>query len=305
MLRIINILTYALITLIVAIQACFAQDSKPFKLTESNQDNIYMTWNKNTPESEMKDDIKALAEKGITITYADVKRNSKNEITGLKVTYADRKGNKGAMELDNQQPINTIRFYKQGDEVGFGSPSNSNGMLLAGNDLFDGQDFMKNFNFGQGGNGTQSFSFSFPDGQGSGNSTSSRIMIQKDGKKPLVIQDGEVIEGGDDYTKEELDEIKKNNKSEFHGFGNLMDQNEFDFRNAEGLENFKKQMEKMQTDLNKSFPGKEDNLTKEELDKTKEDMIKAKEEMIKAKKEMEKAKKDLEKAKSSLKTQKA
>ena len=59
----------------------FAQSDK-FALTDTNihKDDIVMTWNKNTPEQEMKDDCKALAEKGITIKYSDIKRNSKDEI---------------------------------------------------------------------------------------------------------------------------------------------------------------------------------------------------------------------------------
>lgn len=285
MLRIINILTYALITLIVAAQTCFAQEKKTEK--DVVKDNIYMTWNKNTPESEMNDDIKALAGYGITITYADVKRNDKNEITGLKVTYADQNGNKGALELNNQKPINTIRFYKNGDELGFGSPSNAPEMLFAGGDFMDGRDFMKSFDYSPG--GAQSFNFTFPEGQGFGNS---KIIIKKDGKKTLIIEDGEVIEGGDDYTKEELEEIKKNNKMKHYGFGQ-------NFMGLHDLEDLKD----MRIDIEQS--DEEAPLSKEELDKTRDEMIKAKEEMIKAKKEMEKAKNELKKSKSSLKTQKA
>ena len=58
-----------------------------FAQSENNihKDDIVMTWKKNTPEQEMKDDCKALVEKGITIKYSDVKRNSKDEITGIRV----------------------------------------------------------------------------------------------------------------------------------------------------------------------------------------------------------------------------
>jgi hypothetical protein len=191
-----------------------AQDKKSFSLQDqSANDNIIMTWNKNTPESEMKNDVKALAEKGITIKYSNVKRNAKDEIIALKVEYSDRKGNKGKLELENQNPINTITFFKQDDEIGFGEPSNSNGFSMNPFNGFTGADgFMKQFNFDTMPD-AQSFSFSFPDGNGSGQSKS-RIMIQKDGKKPLVIEDGEVIEGAEDYTQEEIEEIKKSHKVE-------------------------------------------------------------------------------------------
>lgn len=295
MLRIINILTYALVGLIVAAQTCFAQEKK----VETATNSIYMTWNKDTPESEMNDDIKALAKEGVTITYSDVKRNDKNEITGLKVAYADQKGNKGSMDISNQKPINTIRFYKQGDEMGFGNPSNSDSMVFANGEFFNGQDFMKNFNFNNGG-GTQSYSFSFPEGIEFGDSQ--RIVIKKDGKKPLIIENGEVLEGGEDYTTEEIEAIKKNNKAKIYQYGGFGS----NFKGLEELEGLQGLEELKDLEIRPGERGRgQKELSKEELNSTRDEMIKAKEEMIKAKKEMEKAKKDLQKAKSSLKTQKA
>lgn len=279
----------------------FAQSDK-YVLTDNNihKDDIVMTWKKNTPEQEMKDDCKALAEKGITIKYSDIKRNSKEDITGIRVEYSDRKGNKGNIEYDNQKPIGTITFYKNGEEVGFGEPNNSNG--IASNDFMNGfsnpQELLKQFQLGIDKDNSQSFSFSFPkDGESFGQSKS-RIQIQKDGKKPLVIEDGKVIEGGEDYSPEELDKIKSENKVEHFGFSNEDgNSNEFDFRNQEGLDNFKKEMNKlMPNSLDKS---------KSEMDSTKEEMLKAKDEMIKAKDELEKARKELEKSKVKVKTQKA
>ena len=275
----------------------FAQSDK-YALTDNNihKDDIVMTWKKNTPEQEMKDDCIALAEKGITIKYSDIKRNSKDEITGIRLEYSDRKGNKGNLEYDNQKPIGTITFYKNGEEVGFGEPNNSN--RIASNDFMNGfsnpQELLKQFQLGNDKDNSQSFSFSFPkDGESFGQSKS-RIQIQKDGKKPLVIEDGKVIEGGKDYSSEELDKIKSENKVEHFGFSNNDGKsNEYDFRNQEGLDNFKKEM-------NKLLPN-----SKSEMDSTKEEMLKAKEEMIKAKDELEKARKELEKSKVKVKTQKA
>jgi hypothetical protein len=283
------------------IQPAFAQEKKLFSLNEdANNDNIYMTWNKNTPESEMKDDIKALAEKGITIKYSDVKRNAKNEITAIKVEYSDRKGNKGSMNLNNQNPINTIQFFKQDDEIGFGEPSNSNGFMVSPfNGLAGGDSFMKQFNFE-----TIPDFFDFKSDDGSVTTKKkTQIMIQKDGKKPLVIEDGEVIEGADDYTPEEIEEIKKSHKVESFG-GNGKSYN-FNF-NSESEDDIKKKFEKMREEMSKMNGSSTESPTDaEELEKAKDEMIKAKEEMIKAKEEMEKAKNDLEKAKSTLKTRKA
>jgi len=280
------------------IQNVAVAQQNPFTLdNQANSDDIVMTWNKNTPESEMKDDSKALGELGITIKYSGVKRNTKDEITAIKVEYSDRKGNKGKIELENANPIATIKFFKQGETVGFGEPSNGKD-FFAGNPMVNGfggaEDMMKRFNFGDDKN-SQSYSFSFPENPNLGDSET-RIMIQKEGKKPLVFRNGEVVEGGDDYTPEEIEEIRKSSKIEFSGSeGNNFGENQFDFRNKEGLENFKKQMEEMKS----SFGG-----SSKDLDKTKEEMLKAKEEMMKAKDELEKARKELEKTKTTTKTKK-
>lgn len=301
------------LTLLVAFAFLFqsnllAQGNKFYWNNDNaSKDNIYMTWNKNTPESEMKDDIKALAEYGVTIKYSNVKRNSKGEITAIKMEYFDKHGNKGSMQLDNLNPINTIKFYKQGDEVGFGEPSGND--MIASNDFFNnfGNDRVKqfNFNFDNDSLQPQKFNFSFPDGQTSGQSKS-KIIIKKDGKKTLVIEDGEVIEGAEDYSQEEIDEIKKNNRVE--GLGNGQNFN-FNF-DSDSMDNIKEQMERIQN----IFPNSKGETIKierdfksndDDLEKTKNEMLKAKEEMLKAKEEMQKAKKELEKAKFSLKTQKA
>lgn len=276
----------------------FAQDKKSAASTnQKSTDSIYMTWNKNTPESEMNDDIKALKEHGVSISYSDVKRNSKGEITGIKVAYADKNGSNGSMSLDNQKPINTIKFYKQDDEVGFGEPSGSDFMALSNG--FNPNEMMKGFQFYNDKNSLpgQQYHFEFPNGNSFGQS-SSKIIIKKDGKKPLVIQDGNVIEGGDDYTEEEIEEIKKNNKVESfsstdNAFGNM------DIE--EQIKKMQEQIDQMMSQPSFSNPNK----GKSEVESTTEEMKKATEEMKKAKAEMEKAKKELQNAKSSLKTQKA
>ena len=293
----------ALVTFLLVQNAAFAQNSFSFNQT-NNSDDVVMTWNKNTPESEMKEDMKALAEKGITIKYSGIKRNGKEEITAIKVEYSDRKGNKGKLELDNQKPITTIKFFKQNDFVGFGEPQNGTD-FFGGNPMMNGfagaDDILKQFNLG-GDKNLQSFSFSFPNDGENFSKSKSQLRIQKDGKKPLVIENGDVIEGGDDYTPEEIEEIKKSNKIQFSdGLGSNFDgAKSFDFRNEEGLEKFKKQMDDMKSSFG-NFKSDDDN----DLEKTKEEMIKAKEEMIKAKEELEKTRKEMEKSKQSFKSRKA
>jgi hypothetical protein len=306
-------LFYCVVSALLTFFSNYAQGKKYLVLPNKKpSDNIVMTWNKNTPETEMNDDIKAIKEHGVIISYSDVKRNAKGEITAIKVDYADKGGSKGSMTLDNQKPINTIKFYKQDDEVGFGEPSGSD--FISGNALANGfnpNGMMKGFSFNDDKDslpGNQ-YHFEFPNGNAFGQSNSKTI-IQKDGKKPLVLENGNVVEGGDDYTKEELDDIKKNNKVEFYN-GNEVPH--FDFGQSNGMGNLAEQMKKMQDQMNELMnqqslvkPNKASKAkSKSDLDNTKEEMLKAKEEMQKAKEEMENAKKELEKAKSALKTQKA
>lgn len=290
---------YLLLTIFsIATTSVFAQNKKPFVLKPNNdKGNIVMTWNKNTPEQEMKDDIKALAEHDVTISYTDVKRNSKGEITAIKVSYLDKKGNKGSLEMDNQKPINTIKFYKQGDEVGFGEPANGN--FFSGANGFsgfqNGQNPLDLFNFNQEGadGNSKSYSYSFSD---TNPSAKARVFIQKDGKKPLVLEDGEVVQGGEDYTKEELEDIKKNNQvapSNEDAFPN------FNFNSNGNLADQMKKMQEQLNDLIQKQNGKsEPNDSKKSLDDSKEELEKAKD-------ELKKAKEELEKAKLTLKTQKA
>jgi len=282
----------------VAVLNGFSQDKKPFVLKQNkDKGDIVMTWNKNTPEQEMKDDIKALAEHNVTISYTDVKRNSKDEITAIKVSYLDKKGNKGSLEMDNQKPINNIKFFKQGDEVGFGEPANSD--FFAGANGFsgfqNGQNPLDLFNFNQDGTdgNSKSYSYSFSD---TNPSAKARVFIQKEGKKPLILEDGEVVQGGEDYTKEEIEELKKNNQvapSDGDNFPN------FNFNNSGDLADQMKKMQEQLNDLVQKQNGKsEPSDSKKSLDDSKEELEKAKD-------ELKKAKEELEKAKLTLKTQKA
>ena len=275
-----------------------AQNQKKKEIIEITNENkdVVMTWNKTTPESEMNDDVKALKKYGVTINYSDVKRNAKNEITGLKVSYEDEKGNKGELKLNQQSPISTINFYKSGNEIGFGTPPNSNGME---NFFFNGAPkghVMKQFGFHdeEGNPSIENFKFNFTDkDKGPKASIKSKIVIKKPNKKDLIIEDGEVIAGAEDYSSEEIEKIKKESqitpenfeKSESNSLG------EFDLRNNKGIQEFKKKIKKIissdETDTDE----------KSELAKAKEEMIKAKEELEKARIAMEKATQSLSKKK--------
>ena len=59
---------------------------------------------------------------------------------------------------------------------------------------------------------SENFRFNFSDKNESPKSTKkSKIIIKKSNKKDLIIEDGEVISGAEDYTTEEIEKIKKEN----------------------------------------------------------------------------------------------
>lgn len=291
--------------------AVFAQN-----FNQTSKDNtVVMTWNKNTPDQEMKDDIKALkANNGVTIKYSNLKRNSNNEITNLKIEYADNDGNSGSQEYNNKNAIPEIKFYKINGEIGFGNPNNNDMNNQMAFQNFDFNDLQKEFS-----NrikidtlaGNKSFSFDLNDENHPKINKKSKIIIQKDGRKPLVIEDGKIIEGENDYSKEEIEKIQNENKfnsndnNEMKSFSFNLNGDDFD------MGNLKEQMQKMQDQIQKMMPNSSENEnnpriikpSKSEKEDLKKEMKDAKDEMIKAKKEMEEAKKELQKAKTEMKTQ--
>lgn len=268
----------------------WAQNKKKQDLIAINDTSkdVVMTWNKATPESEMNDDVKALKKYGVTINYSDVKRNAKNEITGLKVSYEDEKGNKGELKLNQQSPISTISFYKAGSEIGFGTPANSNGMENFFFNRVPNGKMLQQFGFHDedGNPSTDNFQFNFSDKNDAPKSNrKSKIVIKKSNKKDLIIEDGDVISGADDYTAEEIEKIKKDSEIASDNIGNkeVNPLGEFDLRNEKGVQEFKKKIKKL--------------ISSDETDTDeKSELAKAKEEMIKAKEELEKARIALEKA---------
>lgn len=276
----------------------FAQTNKSFTwASENSKDNVVMTWDKNTPEQEMKDDIKALSEYGVTIKYQNVKRNTKNEITAIEVSFEDKNGNKGSLSYANKNPITTIKFFKNGDEVGFGNAPNSFGESPFVADFSGNENFIKeyNFNFDSDSLSTDKYEFKLPNAKSFGQ-TKSKIILKKDGKKPLVIEDGEVVEGGEDYSAEEIEEIKKNNQTKSFNNDDIYN---FSFNNNSDLAD---QMKKMQQQIDQLMKQNKQDNNKSSIDK---DLKDSKKELEEAKEELEKAKKELQKTKKGLKTQKA
>ena len=113
----------------------------------------------------------------------------------------------------------------------------------------------------------------------------SKIIIKKSNKKDLIIEDGEVISGAEDYTTEEIEKIKKDSELTSDSFGTTEANplGEFDLRNEKGIQDFKNKIKKI------IISDETDTDEKSELAKAKDEMIKAKEELEKARIALEKA----------------
>lgn len=305
-----------------------AQERQMVKVTQNSKSGIYITTDKNTSDAEMKKDAAFAKEKyGVTLKFSKVKRNAKGEITGIKVTYKDKDGNTGTTQFNGNEPIKPIYFYKTPTKIGFGK-SNSV-MVYSGHDT-DEMIAEKDYNFKwiDSLNSDIDVDIDIDEDaiQKMVDETTSKIVIQKDGKKPLIMIDGKIIENGEGFTELELDELKKGYAFEFNNgkIKMLMDLDKIKgdalgssfeqlkrirpevMKQIEGsMIISKEQIEKAREQMERAIPQMEREMrivekNSPEFEKARAEMEKARAEMMKAKADMEKAKAELEKAKAEL-----
>ncbi len=305
-----------------------AQEREIVRVSTNSKSGIYITTDKNTTDAEMKKDAAFAKEKyGVTLKFSKVKRNANGEITGIKVTYKDKDGNTGTTQFNGNEPIKPIYFYKTPTKIGFGK-SNSV-MVYSGHDT-DEMIAEKDYNFKwiDSLNSDIDIDIDIDEDeiQKIVDETTSKIVIQKDGKKPLIMIDGKIIENGEGFTELELDELKKGNAYEFNN-GKLKMLMDLDKIKGDALGSSleqlkrirpevmkqiegsmiisKEQIEKAREQMERAIPQMERQMrmvekNSPEFEKARAEMEKARAEMMKAKADMEKAKAELEKAKAEL-----
>jgi len=79
-----------------------------------------MVWTKNSSDEELKRDIESMKKEGVNVSYSKLKRNSKGEITSIKVEFKDKNGKTGVNYVMSDEPIKPIYLRKTNDYVGFG-----------------------------------------------------------------------------------------------------------------------------------------------------------------------------------------
>jgi hypothetical protein len=106
--------------------------SKKSILTQTIIDNeITITINKNTKDSELKSIINTLKLHNIEAKFSSIKRNKNNEITAIKIKLHDDKGNESNTSLSSNDPISTITLGAKDDSLYIIS-SNSNNFSFNG-----------------------------------------------------------------------------------------------------------------------------------------------------------------------------
>jgi hypothetical protein len=206
-----------------------AQEKETVKIIEEalQHNGAEVVVDKNTSDAELKQECKRVKqEHGVTLKFSKVKRNSSGEITAIKATFKDENGKKGTTQINGNDPIQPIRFFKNDSgAIGFGNGRQRDVRVirLNGSSVVEAPEApeLPDFDF--------DFDFDFddqnvivveaPEPPEPGEAIHAQeppmpgvpghksIVIQKPGKdgKPMVIIDGKVIAGAD--MEKVMDEI--------------------------------------------------------------------------------------------------
>lgn len=293
--------------------------------SKSETEDIILVINKNTTDEKLKQETLLLKDvHGINLKVSKVKRNAKQEITGIKVQFDDKNGNKGINQVDSDQPIAPITFVKSTDKngkssIGFytGKP-NSRGKINKKIVVNTSDDKESNFTF--------SFSddedaLTPPDAPDAANQPKvqieKRVIVAKsaNGEKPIVYINGkkvaiemeELSSKMDPSTIERMDVFKGDVSIEKYGEEGKNGVIVITTKDGKTEVNVDKIVKRAQADVERTLNERENmqsemerarkemELSKIEIQKAKAEIEKAKQEIIKAKKEIENAKTETQK----------
>ena len=308
-----------------------AQERHITKISKNNDSGVYITTHKNSTDAEMKRDAEMVKEKyGVSLKYSKIKRNSKGEITGIKVTYKDQDGNTGTTQLNGTDPIKPIHFYKTDTKIGFGKGVKT--IAIAANGGNKVVQINKDTGDDNADESEMKFDFDFDSDENDdvitwdGNTASeSKIVIKKNGKKPVVIVNGKVIEGNEAIKLEELEKLGAIGEGYAYHYDddvNVFTNIDIDKIANDAFENVRIHLKELTPEIKAQIIKEMDEAKRQmkasrskmkaeiarvqseiepELEKAKAEMEQARAEMMQARADMEKAKAELEKAKSEMK----
>jgi len=301
-------------------------------LSQNNpKEEVRLVIDKNTSDADLKREAQRLKEKhGVTLKYSKIKRNGNGEITGIKVEFKDKKGNKGVSQVAGNEPIAPIHFYKNEEAIGFGKPrgmrvyANVPGMKtddkepfvfhFDGDSLAEASDFNFDFDFEM----PEQPEFpeipempELPEPIAWHDVDKANILIRKGAQKPLVIINGKVITDDSEIEKAiEEAETKGEFNIKIETDGNGEDRQVFingeDIAKIRGnaMKNAQIQIQRMKPEMRRQM-SKNRELMRKEMLRAREEMEKARPDMERARREMELSKPDMEKAKAEMEKAKA
>ena len=301
-------------------------------LSQTNpKEEVRLVIDKNTSDADLKREAQRLKEKhGVTLKYSKIKRNGNGEITGIKVEFKDKKGNKGVSQVAGNEPIAPIHFYKNEEAIGFGKPrgmrvyANVPGMKtddkepfvfhFDGDSLAEASDFNFDFDFEM----PEQPEFpeipempELPEPIAWHDVDKANILIRKGAQKPLVIINGKVITDDSEIEKAiEEAETKGEFNIKIETDGNGEDRQVFingeDIAKIRGnaMKNAQIQIQRMKPEMRRQM-SKNRELMRKEMLRAREEMEKARPDMERARREMELSKPDMEKAKAEMEKAKA
>ena len=108
----------ALVAFVLLFQIKVIAQEKRTRQNDNPSENRQVTemiWTKDTPEDEMERDVLAMKRKGMEVTYSNVTRNAKEEITSITIAFRDKDGKKGRAQFTYEDAIKPIVLRKETD----------------------------------------------------------------------------------------------------------------------------------------------------------------------------------------------
>ncbi|WP_300978416.1 M56 family metallopeptidase [Flavobacterium sp.] len=301
--------------------------------SKTTTEDIILVIDKNTSDAKLKQEAQLLKDQhGINLKISKVKRNANQEITGIKVQFDDKNGNKGTNQVDSDSPISPITFIKSTDSKGKSSigfytgKANPKGKINKRIVLNSSDDEESNFAFSFSDDEedlTPPDAPSVPDVEDTPDAPDApnvpKVQIQKrvivtrskNGEKPIVYINGKKVDVNmeelnsklDPNSIERMDVYKGDISIEKYGDDGKNGVIAITTKDGRTEVNVNKIIKRAQADVERSLNDRENMQTemeraRKEIELSKIEMQKAKAEIEKAKQEILNAKKEIEKAKA-------
>lgn len=266
---------------------------------------------KNSSEAKLKSEAKRLKEEhDITFKCSKVKRNSKGEITEIKVEYKDKNGNKGTSHIKGDEPIEPFVFFKNDNNLlGFSKPKTNSIIAKNGSVIINGNDLESLKGLGHIKIDTLisnkiNFDIENIDKIIALQDNDSKIVLK--GQKPLVVMNGKVISDDSEIEKALKDAGVENSYSYSYSSSSDDSDNEIIINGRKLSEYTKNALQDARVHINKMKPEIREKVKKEiersraQVAKSREEIMKSREERMKSMEEVMKSREEMMKSREEV-----